>query len=379
MKFLVIDEAYPSNDNLYADGFVHVRVKAYLARGHDVRVAAGFKGQRHADEFDGVRVDRLGKVGELAGLIDEGRADAVLVHFPTFPFIRFLATCPAIPVVAWVHGFEALGWYRRLFNINRDPIHFARYIKGNLIQLAHLRRFIQRSNAGAPIRFNFVSQWMRRATETDCLIKVQQASVIPNPVDDSLFTFAPKNDEQRQRVLVIRPFEGRKYATDIIYHALVLLKQRGEFDRFRFTMVGRGASTSPIGREFAGCVNVTLTDRFLTQPEIAALHREHGIFLCPTRQDAQGVSMCEAMASGLVPVSSNNTAIPEFVSDGISGLLTNNQPVDVAEALLRLAGDPQLFRKLSAEAARSICEKARLDSVIDREIALVRAAGTAVT
>ena len=45
------------------------------------------------------------------------------------------------------------------------------------------------------------------------------------------------------------------------------------------------------------------------------MHKKNGIFMVPTRLDSQGVSRDEAMSSGLVPITNNVAAIPEFVDD----------------------------------------------------------------
>ena len=93
-------------------------------------------------------------------------------------------------------------------------------------------------------------------------------------------------------------------------------------------------------------------DRFGEKPLYYGF--QNGVFLCPTRQDAQGVSMCEAMSSGLVPVTSNNTAIPEFVEDKHSGFLNTNNPVNFADSIEFLLKNPKIFLKISKNASSSI-------------------------
>ncbi|XQF90920.1 hypothetical protein ACOBV8_06130 [Pseudoalteromonas espejiana] len=46
-----------------------------------------------------------------------------------------------------------------------------------------------------------------------------------------------------------------------------------------------------------------MNSRFLQPIEIPKVHQKAGIYLGVTRMDAQGVSMCEAMSSGLPTVS----------------------------------------------------------------------------
>jgi len=87
--------------------------------------------------------------------------------------------------------------------------------------------------------------------------------------------------------------------------------------------------------------------------------------------------MCEAMCSGLVPVTSHSTAIPEFVTDGVSGFLTH-RPSEIAAALLTLLRSPETFNRMSAAAADEVRRKAALDMVVDKELAVLRGVAASV-
>ena len=117
---------------------------------------------------------------------------------------------------------------------------------------------------------------------------------------------------------------------------------------------------------------VSVERGFLRQDEIAALHAEHGVFLAPTRFDSQGVSTGEAMASGLVPVSTRIAAVPEFVRDRETGLLAAPEdPVDLADQIEMLYYDPELFRRLSAAAAAGARQQCGVEATIGREVELI--------
>jgi glycosyltransferase involved in cell wall biosynthesis len=80
--------------------------------------------------------------------------------------------------------------------------------------------------------------------------------------------------------------------------------------------------------------------------------------------------MCEAMASGLVPVTSSNTAIPEFVTHNVTGLLTNS-PQQIADELENLLQFPEKFCKISQQAADSIREKCNIKAITKRELSII--------
>lgn len=82
--------------------------------------------------------------------------------------------------------------------------------------------------------------------------------------------------------------------------------------------------------------------------------------------------MCEAMSSGLVPVSSETAAIPEFVHNGETGLLVPPEsPEALADAVEELYFDSELFSRLSAAAASSIGYLCGRKATTDRELELI--------
>ena len=95
--------------------------------------------------------------------------------------------------------------------------------------------------------------------------------------------------------------------------------------------------------------------------------------LIPTRQDAQGVSMCEAMSSGLVPVTSNNTAIPEYVNNEC-GYLANNVD-ELASAITEMYYNEKVFLAKSKKAHDFIFEKCSPKKVMTEELNLINKKG----
>jgi glycosyltransferase involved in cell wall biosynthesis len=370
MRILVLDGDYPSDENLYGDMFVHVRVAAYQRRGHEVRVIAFFR-PRAVYEFDGVAVHCAPDLEGLVALIEEFRPDVVAVHFFQGWMLRKLIERLGLRTVVWIHGTEGLWWFRRLFNAAPSR-EFLRYVKYNCIQMLRLRRFIRRGvRDPRRHRFVFVSDWMRRVTETDTLTRLPLHDVIANPIDPDRFPYSPKPPELRRHVLLLRSFDSRKYANDIAIKAILLLSRHAEFKDCQVSICGRGRMFAELTRPLLRFANVVVDEGFRTHEEIRALHARHGVFLCPTRQDAQGVSMCEAMCSGLVPVTSNSTAIPEFVTDGVSGFLTQSRS-EIVTAILELFNSPETFSRMSAAAADEVRRKAALNSVVSDELAVLR-------
>ncbi len=71
------------------------------------------------------------------------------------------------------------------------------------------------------------------------------------------------------------------------------------------------------------------------------------IFVLPSRTEAMGRSLVEAMAAGKPRIGSNVDGIPAVIEDGVDGLLfESGNSDDLADKLDRLMGDPELRQRL---------------------------------
>ena len=370
MKLFVLSSGYPDPGGSTLCGFVHARCLEYVRLGAEVRVIV-YYGDPREYVIDGIPV-RHAPMDEIFRVISQDQPDACAVHFPIREFCEAHDRHrPGIPFGLWFHGMETLSWMRRLFNFS-DAFGFFKYAWHNSIQLRVLRTFLLKNGGNRNVRLVYVSEWMHRIAEADLGIRIPDYRTIPNPIDCEHFAHHPKSPEQRFDVLLLRSFDSRKYANDISVDAIRMLSRTAgkDFARFRFRIFGKGRHFKELTSKLVGFPNVSCEERYFPREEIPAVHRGSGVFLCPTRQDAQGVSMCEAMASGLVPVTSLNTAIPEFVTHEKDGLLARSA-AEVADALLRLAREPEFFMKLSAGAAGRMRSQCEGRSVAKQEMALL--------
>ena len=377
MKLLVLIDDYPSDKNLYSNVFAHVRVKEYIKRGYNVEVIITSNYKSVEDYvYEDVKVFGSAKITDIKEKIKTFKPAAILVHFAIGRIIRhILLKDSKTPTIIWVHGYEALAWHRRLFNF--DPLIIKTYYKllslifRNTIQLYHFRNLLKFANNHENIDLIFVSDWMKGIASTDCFIKIKKSSIIGNPIDDSLFYYKEKDEKMRFNVLMIRPFNSKKYGTDLVTEALLILKEDPLFESLNFTIFGKDAEKSKLFKYFKNNNNVTIKGNFIDQKSIKELHDQNGIFLAISRQDAQGVSMCEAMSSGLVIISSNNTAIPEFIPDYQGGLLSDNSPQDIANKIVEIVENTELFLKLSKQGSEFIRQKVGFESIINQELTVI--------
>jgi len=368
-SILLVVPGYPTQAKPYNNMFVHSRVKAYRDQGLLVDV---FSIGQHKETtvYEGIPVE-FGTPKTLALRLRSTRYAKILVHFPIAKTLKVLKKeAPLTPLVIWIHGYEAIHWRRRVLFFEPKHIHrLLGYIPINWLQRSSLRRFIQ--NSQAKLHLVFVSNWMREIFVLDVRVDLSQipSSIIPNAIDTDTFQYVPKDQDSRFRVLSIRPYSSRKYANDLSVEAVLKLSKMPGFERFHFTFYGQGRLFKPLMDRLKHLDQVEIHETFLSHDQIRDLHRSHGVMLIPTRQDSQGVSMGEAMSSGLVPITSNNTAIPEFLDERCGYLAKDAQ--GLADALWALAQDPNLFLSKSAASAQRVRSQCGQDVILNQELNLI--------
>ncbi len=369
---LLVTNLYPAYDDLYRHGFVHSRIRSYQGRGlRSEVVCVGSRGTVAYREFEGVGVAETGLLAASRIVATPGRS-VLLVHFLDPAIWATLShRPPGTGVVVWVHGSEIQPWWRRAFNYTSDEaVDRARRLSDR--RLAFWRTVF--AEAGDDVHFVFVSRYLLDEALEDLGVTVSddRVSVIHNPVDTQMFDYHEKRDEDRLSVLSVRPYASRTYANDLAVDAVLSMTSEPEFDQMRFTFVGDGPLFAETLAPLHDYVNVTTDKTFLQQREIAQLHRRHGIFLVPTRMDTQGVSRDEAMASGLVPVTSAVAAVPEFVDDSCGELAPPEDADGLAAGILALVRDPARFREKSRAAAERVRRQSGADRVVAQELEVVR-------
>ena len=376
LRILVVTRSYPSDGNLYQYPFVHRRVLAYRAAGHEVTVFRPGELESSSDHrFDGITCT-TGDGEALSALAAHWRPDVVASH--GFSETQWQALRPLIgryPIRAWLHGSEIPEIARRKAMWDSEGAEQS-------AALGALRRrcdFWDRFLAEMPDHFGlvFVSQAAVELARTDWGERLGATTVIPNPIDTDLFRYVPKAPSDRFNILMIRPFDSYGYGNDLAVATIQQLTDRDGFDRLRFTIAGDGPLFDRTLEPIRHVDNVTIHQGFLTQTQIAEQHRQHGIFLVPTRIDTQGVSRDEAMSSGLVPLTNAVPAALEYVDEMCGVLAPAEDASALAEGIWQMVEDPLLFQRRSTAAASRVRRQSAADLVIPAELALLQEAACA--
>lgn len=370
---LIVSKQYPDYDDLYKYGFVHSRVRAYKAQNHITnifRVAAS--NTKYYREFEGIDI-ASGDYSLLNHSLATGQFKNVLIHILDNKIWEVIKLhLKNTRVIVWVHGSEIQHWKRRSFefkNMNDAEIKRQKRLSDN--RLKFWKEILTQHDPN--LHFVFVSQWLVDSTEEDLDIKIPKSSytVINNFIDASIFKHSPKAENDRLKVLSIRPYAKLVYANDLTVSTILELSKRPFFNELHFTIVGDGELFDETVKPLRQFTNVIIEKRFLSHREIAAYHADHGIFLVPTRMDTQGVSRDEAMSSGLVPITTAVAAIPEFVDDTVGIVSPAEDFISLANAVEYLYNNPEHYVKLSNNAAERTKKQFGFERTLKKEISLL--------
>ncbi len=360
MRIAVVAQSHPTVASAGA-AFVAARMRGYSAAGH--RVIAIIPPQSSPlREDNSYEIQCVSSETEALEICDKFRPNVVACHAPdslglTGRILRLLTA--KYPVVVWLHGYETLytsqlgylrGW-TTVPSIFRDAwrIHRLGCMLGSCSAVV------------------YVSKWLESASIKALGGPKTQSFIIPNPVDTNLFT--PLVNKQRTselRVIAVRGLDW-KYGLDIGIRAFQ------DMESAKLTIIGDG----PLGDRFRELAirlraPVTFLRPQYSPLELRDIYCQHDVFLAPSRAEAQGVAMCEAMSCGLPAVATRVGGIPEFVSDGVSGLLVEMDNVsELRAAIVALAQEPELLEPMSDGARCEVVAKCSSNIVISKELELL--------
>lgn len=138
----------------------------------------------------------------------------------------------------------------------------------------------------------------------------------------------------------------------------------------RLLVVGEGSRQAVLERDarrlglLGDPPSVVFTGR---RDDVGAIVAALDVAVLPSYREAQGVSLLEAMGMARPIVASRVGGIPEFVEDGVTGLLVPpRDPVALAGAIVRLLTDRALGTRLGLAARDLIRERYCLDVMVRR-------------
>jgi glycosyltransferase involved in cell wall biosynthesis len=183
-------------------------------------------------------------------------------------------------------------------------------------------------------------------------VRGHEVSVIANGISDSPWRAQPQSSDP-VLIMVARAVSPKRH--DILLRALGIVQDRGIVAPPRTLLAGSGPLLES-SRVMAEKLQLGCVDFLGDVDEVPRLMSEAHIFILLSDHEGQPISVLEAMRAGLSIVASDLPGIRTQITDGVEGLLVQNDPAAVALVIERLVRDPQL-RACIAAAARKRYER----------------------
>ena len=216
-----------------------------------------------------------------------------------------------------------------------------------------------------------ISHYLKEATKE--IFQFDDIEVIPNficqteyarhPVAELRSSLAPKGEPLLVHVSNFRPVKRPVDCVEI----LARVSEKG-IDT-RLIMVGDGSERTNVEHR-ARCLGVHEKCVFVgKQPNIVDYLSAADVLLLPSEQESFGLAALEAMACEVPVIASRVGGIPEVITDGETGFLSEVGDVEkMAEDAGRLLSDPMLRRGMGKRARESAVARYRTDIVIPKYI-----------
>jgi glycogen synthase len=274
------------------------------------------------------------------------------IPFGTFVFDHGLCDVSADP---WLSQFAKV------------PGNAARSIQRVLMAVASV--FIRRP-ADSPLEFNFLhypTQYLKGLLER-AGIRARRWCHVPWGVDTELFH--PAESLPQGKLLYVGQVSHHK-GVHLAIEAVGLLKQRNPELPVHLTIAGRCATKS-YEQELLNLVAKYHLEEtvsflgFVDRKDLPELYRQHTVLLFPSVwEEPMGISILEAMASGLVVISSGTGGSAELFVDGESGLVFKSEDAqDLVGNLEMIFRNPRRAGDMGLKGLASCRERYRFSNTI---------------
>ncbi|MFW6148308.1 MAG: glycosyltransferase [Atribacterota bacterium] len=204
--------------------------------------------------------------------------------------------------------------------------------------------------------------------------------VIPNAIN--LEVFQERNEEQCKKLVeqaglkdndIVLLYVGRisfEKNVDKIIKALAIMKKRN-ITNVKLLLVGEGTALKQI-KEMVYSVGISDMVKFIgavNNEIIKYFYQISDIFTFTSTSETFGMVIIEALASGLPVLAIKAPGVVDIVTDGVDGLLVEDEISQFAERLEILVKNRNLRKKLS-EGARNTAQRYNVDTISDQMLNL---------
>lgn len=342
VRIVHISDCYPPRTG-GIESQVHALASRQQAAGDDITVITATPGtevRSGPDVVDGIRVQRLTaripgdlpvhpRAGRLLrdALRTAGRIDAVHVHAGVVSPFAWSAvrasTALGLPTLVTVHCVWGPG-------------------AAPAFRAAHAMTGWARWGARIAAVSSMAAKRIEQVPDTAPVL------VLPNGIDPSLWRVpAATPDPGVLRVVTVMRLAPRKRAVPLVR---ILARAQAALApvEVQATVIGDGPTRSAAERASRALLpdGITFTGR-LDRAGILERFATADVFCLPSVREAFGLAALEARTAGLPVIARSQTGAVDFVRDGVTGLLADDD-AGLAAALVRLARDRSLLDRIAA-------------------------------
>jgi glycosyltransferase involved in cell wall biosynthesis len=201
----------------------------------------------------------------------------------------------------------------------------------------------------------------------DFCIPADRVKYLPFGIDTGMFS--PRDDEKHNTSDTLAVFSNRGffpvYDSETLVRGFALAYCKNP--RLRLMLKGDGPDEKKVKIlvESLGLESVVTFMNKSSYLDVPSDYRQADIFVTTSVSDGTPVSVLEAMASGLPCIATSVGGIPEWIADGENGILIlPRSPEALAGAMIRLAADPGLCRRLGAAARTTILARGEWETLM---------------
>src|SRR6516162_4267984 len=273
-------------------------------------------------------------------------------HLLKFPFAVVAARIDLVQIQASDYQvFWEAALYARMARMLRRPVLFR---IGGAFDIFHGgASSIERRCIAAVLRLpevviaqsRFASDYLRAAGRSGEIV------LLPNWMHEIDASAPRRPPTTRPTCLFIAGQEARRKGIEEVLGAAEQLKARGCGVEFQMVAVTPSLEKRIADSGIAGAIRM---EGAVEHHQLLALMQRCEIFLLPSHGEGFPNSLVEAMATGMACVATPVGAVPEMSADGGALVIPVGDAAALRSAIERLAADPELRRRLGAEAQRAV-------------------------
>ncbi|MFH1664267.1 MAG: glycosyltransferase [archaeon] len=186
---------------------------------------------------------------------------------------------------------------------------------------------------------------------------IKNVKVLPNGINFKLFNSVKCNKDLKQKKLVYFGRISFEKNIEVLIDTLELLEETA-----LLSIIGSGPALEKL-KEKAKEKNLEKRVFFtgaLKGKELAEKVAESNVFITAATMETQGLTIAEAMATGMPCIGANKMAIPETIKEEVNGFLFEPfNAREAAEKIKKLFSDKTLYNRLSVNAVKKAEENSR--------------------